>query len=251
MSLYRDPVPLYARLEADIANEIVDGRLPTGSQLPTENELIARFEVSRTTVRKAIQNLAERGLVEIRRGRGTFVVLPKITQELTELTGFVEDMEARGHTPTARLLDCKIVAADEDVARQLALPPGSGVMRIERVRLANGIAISFDETYLPVEIGEKVVAHDLEAEPIFTLLEQRYNIPLTEADYRLEAAAAGTVVAAALGVAVGSPVFLIERTSFSIGNRPIDYEKLHYRSDLIRFSTRLVRRRPATPGGAE
>jgi len=237
-----DSTPLYARLEAQIAAGMADGLFPVDSRLPSEDELIARFDVSRTTVRKAIQNLAARGLVEIRRGTGTFVTLPKITQELTELTGFVEDMQTQGRHPTARLIDKSVVMAGEDVARQLALPSGTRVMRIRRVRLANGVAVSFDETYLPLDIGEKIVTHDLESEPIFALLEQRYGIPLVEADYQLEAVAANGDVAVALSVEAGSPVFLIERTSYSAGDTPVDYEKLFYRGDLIRFTTRLARR---------
>jgi GntR family transcriptional regulator len=240
-----DPTPLYAVLEAQIAAGIAGGEFPVGSQLPTEDNLVQRFAVSRTTVRKAIQNLSDRGLIEIRRGTGTFVRQPRITQELTELTGFVEDMNALGHAATARLIDRVVVAADADVAQHLALPVGARVMRIRRVRLANGVGISLDETYLPLAIGEKIVTHDLEAEPIFTLLEQRYAIPLLEAEYKLEAVSADPDVAAALGVDAGSPIFRIERTSYSVGDRPVDYEKLHYRGDLIRFRTRLARRKSA------
>lgn len=239
--------PLYARVEAVLAEAIAAGELPPGSQLPAEDGLIARFQVSRTTVRKAIQNLAERGLVEIRRGKGTFVAQPRVVQELTELTGFVEDMQALGRVPSARLLDAEIVAAGQAVARQLAVAPGTQVMRIRRVRLADGVAMSLDETYLPREIGEQVVTHDLEAEPIFALLEQKYDLPLVEAEYRLEAAIATSEVARALAVPPGSPVFLIERTSYCAGPRPIDYEKLYYRGDLIRFVTRLARRARPVP----
>ena len=240
-----DPTPLYAQLEAQIAAGIANGDFPVGSRLPTEDDLIKRFKVSRTTVRKAIQNLAGRALVEIRRGTGTFVMQPRITQELTELTGFVEDMQALGHDPTARLIDRTVVVANDEVARHLALAAGTRVMRIRRVRLANRVAMSLDETYLPLEIGEKIVTHDLEVEPIFTLLEQRYGIALVDAEYRLEAASANQEVAAALNIDAGSPIFLIERTSYSAGGAPIDYEKLHYRGDLIRFTTRLARHRPA------
>ncbi len=237
-----DHAPLYAKLEASLASEISDGTMPPGSQLPSEDRLSERFGFSRTTVRKAIENLVARGLVEIRRGKGTFVAEPKITQELTELTGFVEDMLALGRVPTARLLDRRTVPAEADVARQLALPQGTPVMRIQRVRLADGIAMSFDETYLPRDIGEKIVTHDLNAEPIFSLLEDKYDLPLTEAEYRLEAVVATPHVARALAVDPGSAVFLIERTSYTEGHRPIDYEKLHYRGDLISFVTRLARR---------
>ena len=212
--------------------------------------LVERFKVSRTTVRKAIQTLVERGLVEVRRGKGTFVTQPRITQELTELTGFVEDMRALGRTPTARLLDKRIEAADEVVAHHLALAPGTPMVRLRRVRLADGVAMSFDETYLTRDLGEKVAENDLEAEPVFALLENKYDTLLVEAEYKLEAAAADAVAAQALQVPAGSPIFLIERTSFTAGNRPVDYERLHYRGDSIRFVTRLARRpRGSMPTG--
>ena len=236
------PIPLYAQAEAVLASDIANGTLPPGSQLPTENDLIERFAISRPTVRKAIQNLVSRGLVEILRGKGTFVTRPKIIQELTALSGFVEDMQALGRNPTARLLDQQVVTADKTVAHQLALAPGSLVVRIRRVRLADGEPVSFDETYLPREIGEKVITNDLEVEPIFSLLEQKYDMPLVEAEYRLEAVAAEPLVAEALGVQAGSPLFLIERTSYCAGSRPVDYEKLYHRGDMIRFVTRLARR---------
>jgi GntR family transcriptional regulator len=234
--------PLYERVESVLAAGIADGSLPPETQLPPEEGLIERFKVSRTTVRKAIQNLIERGLVEVRRGKGTFVTQPRITQGLTELTGFVEDMQALGRTPTARLLDKRILAADETVAHHLALAPGTLVVRLRRVRLSDGVAMSFDETYLPRDIGEKVADDDLEVEPVFALLEGKYDTPLVEAEYNMEAAAAGPVAAQALQVPSGSPIFLIERTSYTTGNRPVDYERLHYRGDLIRFVTRLARR---------
>src|ERR1700741_2356262 len=242
---------LYERVEAVLAGDIADGRLPPDTQLPSEAGLVERFKVSRTNVRKAIQNLIERGLVEVRRGKGTFVTQPKITQELTELTGFVEDMQALGRTATARLLDKRIVAADETVAHYLALAPGTLVVRLRRVRLADGVAMSFDETYLPREIGEKVAENDLEAESVFALLENKYDTPLVEAEYKLEADAADPVAAQALQVPAGSPIFLIERTSYTTGKRPVDYERLHYRGDLIRFVTRLARRPAATQTGGD
>src|ERR1700751_5024852 len=142
---------LYARVETVLAGEISDGDLKVGDQLPTEDSLIARFGVSRITVRRAIQNLVTRGLVEIRRGRGTFVAPPKITQDIKELSGFVEDMHALGRRPTARVIGKEIVAANATVARQLALTRGERVGRIRRVRLADGIPLSFDETFLPLE----------------------------------------------------------------------------------------------------
>jgi GntR family transcriptional regulator len=109
--------------------------------------------------------------------------------------------------------------------------------------------MSFDETYLPRDLGEKIAENDLEAEPVFALLEDKYGTPLVEAEYKLEAAAADPVSAQALQIPAGSPIFLIERTSYTTGNRPVDYERLHYRGDLIRFVTRLARRARASMQG--
>lgn len=241
-------LPLYAQVESILAAAITDGTFRPGSRLPNEDDLVERYAVSRTTIRQAIQQLIRRGLIEVRRGKGTFVLQPKITQELTELSGFVEDMQSLGRQASARLVDKQIVAASESVARQLAITAGTLVVRIQRVRLADNAPLSFDETYLLRGIGERIIENDLETEPIFSLLEQKYDTPLVEAEYRLEAICADPTVALALGIGAGSPIFLIERTSYTTGHQPIDYEKLYYRGDQIRFVTRLARR-SRTGGG--
>jgi GntR family transcriptional regulator len=233
--------PLYGKVEEVLASEIARGDHQPGDRLPSEDELLARFGVSRITIRRAIQNLIQRGMVEIRRGRGTFVLAPKVSQELTKLTGFVEDMDTHGRKASARVMSQGVVAASSRVAQHLGISKGTRVMRIERVRLADSVPMSFDETYLPLEIGRKIVRNDLRVMPIFTLLEEMYGIPLTEAEYTLEAAAASAHVADALNVPEGAPVFRIERTSFTTDGKPIDYEMLSYRGDLIRFVTRLGR----------
>lgn len=234
-------IPLYAVVENFLIEEISSGRLPPLSQIPTEDQLIQQFGVSRITVRRSIHNLAARGLVVSQRGKGTFVTQPQISQELTELSGFVEDMQALGRHPTAKVLDKRTMLANTTVARHLAIAPGSTVVRILRVRLADNVPMSLDETYLPLALGEKILTHDLEVEPIFTLPEQRYGTPLIEADYQMEAVTASSDVASALEIDPGSPIFLIERTSFGGGKVPVDYERLYYRGDRIRFVTRLQR----------
>jgi GntR family transcriptional regulator len=93
-----------------------------------------------------------------------------------------------------------------------------------------------------LEIGKKIIANDLKVEPIFSLLERKYNIPLIEAEYKLDAVAAEIEVARALKVKPRSPIFRIERTSYSTGGRPVDYETLHYRGDLVQFMTRVLRK---------
>lgn len=236
-----DVRPLYAQVEASLAASIQNNMRKPGDQLPTENDLMQQFGVSRPTIRQAIQNLANRGFVEIRRGKGTFATLPKMTQPLLSLSGFVEDMEMQGRHATARVINKQIVSATEAVTHHLALGPNTDVVRIQRVRLADGVPISFDDTFLPLELGRKIMGDSLETEPIFSLLEQKYGVPLIDAEYCLEAMGAEPNVADALGVEPGSPMLVIERTSYGEENQPIDYERLYYRGDLIRFTTRLSR----------
>ncbi len=213
---------LYSRVETVLASEITDGDLKVGDQLPTEDSLISRFAVSRITVRRAIQNLVSRGLVEIRRGKGTFVAAPKITQNLAELSGFVEDMHALGRKPTARVIGKEVVTADATVAIRLALTRGERVVRIRRVRLADGIPLSFDETYLPLEIGKKIITNNLKIEPIFSLLERKYDVPLIEAEYKLDAVLAETEVAAALKFVLDRrPSSRLRKAALQRGSRPV------------------------------
>jgi GntR family transcriptional regulator len=232
---------LYGQVEAALAADIASGKLQAGERLPSEPELAERFNVSRITIRRAVQNLIGRGLLQIQRGRGTFVAQPKISQDLTQLTGFVEDMQAQGRKASAKVLAKEEVIADADTARQLRLARGSFVVRIVRIRLADGAPISYDETYLPLELGRRIVRNDLRVEPIFSLLEKKYQHPLTEADYQLEAVVASAEIASALRIAPGAPMFRIERTSYTSGNLPIDFERLYYRGDMTRFVTRLKR----------
>ena len=232
---------LYGEIEEAIATEIAQGEYRPGDQLPNEDALLQRFQVSRITVRRAIQNLVNRGLLEIRRGLGTFVLPPRIEAELTKLTGFVEDMNAAQRRATARVISKSIVVASARVAERLQLAKGTKVMQVRRVRLADGMPISFDETYLPLALGKRIVQEDLRLHPIFTLLEEEYGVPLVEADYELEAVSATETVAHALRVKLGSPIFQIERTSMTLNNLPVDYEVLSYRGDLVRFTTKLLR----------
>ncbi|EGD53684.1 GntR family transcriptional regulator [Gordonia neofelifaecis] len=232
--------PLYAQVEAALAARLgVD--LHPGDRLPTEDELIAEYGVSRITVRRALQNLVARELVVTRRGVGSFVATPRFTQPLTALTGFVEDMDAQGVNSRARVLSVEEIGAPAAVSEALRLPPGEAVVAIERVRVAAGHPVSYDRTYLPQDVGRLVAQDDLENEPIFALLENRHDTPLVEASYALTAETADATVAEALQIPTGSAIFRIERTSFTTGRIPVDYEILHYRGDAITFTTRLPR----------
>lgn len=235
------PEPLYAQVEAALVDRIA-GELRPGDRLPSESELIALFDVSRITVRRAVANLAARGLIDVVQGRGSYVAEPRIEQSLRTVNGFVEDMAAAGLDTSADVLTAETVPAPRDVARALQLSVGTPVTFIERIRSAAGRPVSFDVTYLPTDVGEPITHDDLEHEPIFTLLETKYAVDLLEADYRLQAVPAPQRVATALRLEVGDPAMRVERTLRTTADRPIDHEVLHYRGDAVTFATRLERR---------
>ncbi|MBI3969826.1 MAG: GntR family transcriptional regulator [Chloroflexi bacterium] len=236
--------PLYHQVLETLRREILEEDLRPGDQVPTEPELMARFGVSRTTVRQALAELEHEELIYRRSGKGTFVTQPKIEQELTALTGFVEDMVALGMEASARVVGIERVPADETVACHLRVAPGSTVVRLERVRLGNGEPLSFDVTFLPPALGERVAREDLTVHPIFALLEDKYGIPLGYADYCMHAATADRTVARHLEIARGAPILLIERMTYAEAGTPLDYERLHYRGDRVSYRMRLLRRAP-------
>lgn len=241
-SLLRDrPVALHFKVREYILGRLATGALRPGEQVPTEAELVQLFGVSRPTVRQALTDLVNAGVIYRRPGLGTFVAEPRIEQELQRLTGFVEDMQALGLQPSARVVKIETTRVTDEIARHLDLVPGEAVTHVQRVRLANDQPVSFDDTYLPKDLGQRIAGEDLEVYPIFALLEEKYGLKLREAEYVVEASSADRVTARHLGLRVGQPIFLIERTSYSMDGRPVDYERLYYRGDRVRYRMRLRR----------
>jgi len=245
--LHDGPEPLYAQIARALKEPILTNQVAPGMLLPGENELAAFFRVSRDTVRHAVRELTNEGFVAASRGFGIAILerplARPIEAELAGLTGFAEDMDALGLTPTARLMSVRSVAPDDRTRAELQLGDSQvDVVEIRRVRLANDVPISYDITWLPKWIGDKVAGDDLESEPIFSLLEKKYGLPLTEADYRITVCGANLEVSAALEIEEGSRILEIERTSFT-ADGPIDYERLLFCADRLKFRMRLRRNR--------
>jgi GntR family transcriptional regulator len=237
------PVPFYQQLAEILRSEIASGRLARDRRLATEFELMDAYDVSRTTVRQTIALLQKEGLISVHRGKGTFVAPRKIEPELSALTGFVEDMQALGLSASARVLGLRNEKASARVAEALRVAPGDVVTRLTRIRLAEDVPVSFEYSFLPLELGRRVAEENLEISPIFMLLEDKYGIPLGEAFYRIEAMAATRAVADALGLPRGAAVLAVERTTWSAAGAPVDFEQMFYRGDRIRYTMRLKRRR--------
>ncbi|HWV24750.1 MAG TPA: GntR family transcriptional regulator [Thermomicrobiales bacterium] len=237
------PLPLYARIEADLRARLEAREWNPGDQLPPEAELMDHYQVSRITIRKAIDNLARQNLITIRRGKGTFASAPPLLHDLSRLTGFVEMTTAGKRNATSRLIDHSVIVPDQRISTALNQAPGSTVTSIRRLRLADGMPVSLDQTFLPHDIGARLQTADLEQIPLLALLEDHLGIPLIEAQYGIEATGADADAASHLAVTTGFPVMKVERSIFTTTNRPITYELLTYRGDMVRFQTRLSRKR--------
>ena len=235
-------VPMHTVVRTELLSQIRSGRLRPGDQVPTEPQLIAAYQVSRTTVRRALRDLEIMGLIDRQPGRGSFVTEPKVEPRLDRLTGFVEDMEALGLHATASVEHIEHRPADAEVSRQLQLSPGETVVHIERVRLANGTPISFDDSYFPMDLGSRIAQENLEEEPFYSILEGKYGIALAGADYVVSATVADERVARLLSITIGDPVLRLERTSRAAPDRrPILFEHLHFAGARISYRLTLDR----------
>lgn len=238
------PVPLYHQLREILRQEILEGHFRPGDRLPTEFELIARYQVSRTTVRQTIGALEREGLVTVRRGKGTFVRDGTIEPGPSALAGFGEERLAVGPETSARVVSIEEVRPETAVAERLGLGRDPRVVKLVRIRLAAGAPVSYDVAFLPQEIGAKLAEEDLVIDPLSALLEDKCGVPLGAVEYRIEASLADRTTARALGIEQGAAVLSIERTTYTVAGAPVAFEQLRYRGDKVRYAMRLTRGRP-------
>lgn len=234
-------IPRYHQLKEIIREQIVGGDLKPGDVIPSERELSERYGVSRMTARQSIVELTNEGLLYRRQGKGTFVALPKIAQQLTALTGFTEDIRARGQRPGTRLIESGMVPVDGAAALRLQVPAGQRVVRVYRARLADDEPLALEQSLISFFGCEKLLDADLVGTSLYGLLEQQFGLPPIEAEQELEAGLATAEHAGLLGITVGSPVLLLRRTTYTERRQPIEYAESVYRGDKYAFHTRLVR----------
>jgi GntR family transcriptional regulator len=236
------PVPLYTQVKENLRERILDGSYPAHARLPAESELSTIFGVSRITVRQALSDLQKEGVIFKIPGKGTFVAKPKAFQQLTQLEGFGEAMSRMGYEIYNQVTSHKIIAAPPHVAQQLKLPPGSEVTEIKRVRHLNREPVSLEVTYLPPDIGERLLREDLASRDIFLILENDYGIALGRADLQVDAILADETLAHALRVEQGSAVLRIERLTHRADGAPLDFEYLYFRGDAFQYRLQINRR---------
>jgi GntR family transcriptional regulator len=219
------------------------GVMTPGTAVPPERELAQRFGTSRTTVRQALAELAVEGRLLRMQGKGTFVAKPKVAQVL-ELTGYTEDMRAHGLQPRTVILDTGYIVAEEQLAGYLSIRAGGRVLRVHRLRLADGEPMSIDVSYLAARRFPGLRRNLQKNASLYQTLTLAYGIELAEAEETIETALAGPEDARLLGVDVGLPLLLVSRHSFDASGSPVEWARSWYRGDRYKIVTRLRRPGP-------
>lgn len=212
--------------------------MPPGSSIPTERSLAADFDVSRTTVRQALAELTVEGRLLRVQGKGTFAATPKVAQRL-QLTGYTEDMRAQGRQPTSRLLEVVELPADEELVALLGIGQGSTVLRLRRVRLADGEPMAIETTHLPLSRFHGLTSKLRAGGSLYTVLREDFGVELDHAEETIETALASPEEADLLGSEVGLPMLLLSRHSFDTSGSPVEWVRSIYRGDRYKFVARL------------
>jgi len=223
--------PYYRQLYEILRRDIIQGQRSPGERLPSESELIERYQVSRVTVRQAMDLLVQDGLIYRRRGRGTFVSTPKIEQGLTQIISFTEDMRRRGFQAETAVLASAILNAGPEIAAKLGIAAGEEIAYLERLRLADGEPLSIESSQLVHRLCLGVLDGDYAHNPLRAALEQDYDLRLVRATQVIRAVVATGELAQKLSIAPGSPLFFIERISYSQHERPVEFLQLYHRAD--------------------
>lgn len=233
------PVPLYFQAATQIERAILDGTLPVGERLDSEVMLADALGLSRPTMRRAIQQLVDKGMVVRKRGVGTQVVQQPVHRQV-ELTSLYDDLRSGGRVPSTKVLSLTTESVTGEVAAELAVPPGTDVVCLRRLRYSDGEPLALMVNYLPAELG--VLDADALADSGLYELIRRKGTRIRIARQRIGARAADAEEAALLGESAGSPLLTMQRTAFDDTGRAVEFGSHVYRPHLYSFDVTLVDR---------
>jgi len=232
--------PVYRRIERALRKRIESGELQPGDAVPSEREIARTFEVSLMTARHALASMEHEGLVDRRRGAGTFVALPKI--HFNRLASFTEQMASRGLPTRSRVLCATIVDDQQEAAAHLNLPAHSRLVKIERVRQSGEQPFAVECCYLAADQFEGLLKVPLDRRSLFATLERDYGVELQYSDEEVDATPASARAAELLAIHAGAPLLRIRQALYSTAGKATVYVIGFYRSDRHTLTIRRFRR---------
>lgn len=235
------PIPLYYQLKKLLLESIESGRYPIGGLIPPEMELMKEYQVSRATIRRAMQELGHDGYIQRISGKGTFVLRTKLKRGLSQLTSFTEDMKKQGKTVTSQLLDFKQRTFSDKASSLLGISPDSPLTYIYRLRLADNIPMVLNVSYLNLPEGIQITETEIrEVSSLFSLLKEK-DIEMVETDKTIESIAANEEQAKYLNMNVGEPLLFAEGVVYTNNRFPIEYHQIVSCGERHKYSLHLVR----------
>ncbi len=245
---FESHIPYYIQL-IDLLKDQINAKVwLAGMQIPGEQDLCENYGISRTVVRQALREMELEGVITRRKGKGTFVAEPKISEGLIQkLTGFYQDMIERGLKPVTRVLHQEVKPVTEKVAQYLEIPPGTQIIDIQRLRFINDEPIQLVTTYVPYDVCPSLALVDLTNRSLYEFLEKECNIFIARGRRYIEAVIANETEAMILGIERGAPLLMLDSVSYSQDGRPVEYYHALHRGDRSRFEVELLRLSEAEP----
>lgn len=237
-------VPKYYKVKKAIVERIDNEEFPIGTLIPSERELMALLDVSRITVRRAIEELEQEGYLYKVQGKGTYVKGDQNSQDLISITSCTQDVIRLGMKPSRKVLHSDVMLADKKRQRRLSLGEHDKVFFLSRVYYADDEPINYTRTYLPYKLFKGIETHDFSKESLYEVMEKEYGVTLSRANRSVEAVIAYDDVAEYLHVQAGVPLLLFQCTTYGVAGGkevPVETFKCCYRSDRFKFYINQVR----------
>ena len=240
------PEPLWSRVADSISEAIADGRYPVGARLPAERELCQQLDVSRVTLRRALQHLVQVGALTSHQGRGWFVGGDDRGDRSdrgdwpSRLESFSETAARLGLTPSSSVLTAARELASIDDAETLAIAPGTPLLRLKRVRRLDGVPTALDTALVPESVAPDLLEVDFTTESLYSTLAKRGAV-VHRAESVLEARPAHTEASAALGIPAGAPMLVIRQIVLDDRGRTVLLSIVEYAGDRYRLRTTFNR----------
>jgi GntR family transcriptional regulator len=235
----RNGLPAYQKIQRAIRGRIEAKQLKPGDAISSERELARIHGVSLMTARHALVELEREGIVERRRGAGTFVAPPRI--QFNKLMSYTEQMASRGLAPSSKVIVAKIVENEQEIAARLGLGATSRMVKIERVRLTADEPFALETCYLPGDEFAELVHAPLARGSLFSTLEHDYGVELAYADEEVDATVAEGRVAQLLNLRAGAPLLRMRQVIYSSKTKPVIYVIGFYRSERHSLFIRRLR----------
>jgi GntR family transcriptional regulator len=236
----KSPIPYHYQLTELIRNLISQEKWVKGDKLPSEREFCETFEISRITVRKALDSLEAEGLIQTNKGVGTFIREKKYLEKWAGLpTSFSDSLVKQGFLVQTQVLGLETVPPTEKIRLELNMPLDAPVVHIRRLRFITQEPILLVSSYLPRHLVPDIEKHDFTLKSLYKVLKEDYDIEIDKVKRGIEAIAATEEEARLLQVHTGAPLLQIENTSYSLDGKPVEYFLAKRRGDRTRFEFEL------------